>query len=138
MAAIVTGHAFPVFGLAIVDLSTGEFAATEGEGESLLAQELQRIRPSEVVLPARLALDQDLTGWLQAAAGEGQGPVRLSPVPDAEATPEAASSRLMAHFRVASLEACGAEGHPLATAAAGVALFYLQDNQISDLAHLAG
>jgi DNA mismatch repair protein MutS len=124
------------FGLAAVDLSTGEFSATEGIGWAAMSEELQRIQPSEIVLPLRLAGDEAWTKRLQAEASSRQRAVRLSPVPDAEATPEAARSRLLDHFRVASLEGCGAEGHPLAIAAAGAALFYLQDNQISDLAHL--
>ena len=130
------------FGLAVVDLSTGEFAATEGTGWAAMSEELQRIQPSEIILPARLAGDEAWTKRLQAEAGSGwpegyrQPAIRLSPIPDAEATPEAARSRLLNHFCVASLGGCGAEDHPLAIAAAGAALFYLQDNQISDLAHL--
>jgi DNA mismatch repair protein MutS len=124
----------PTFGLAVVDLSTGEFAATEGHGWPALSEELQRLRPSEMVLPMRLAED---AAWIKRLRAEmGGGPVRLSPVPDAEATPEAARARLLAHLGTASLQNCGVERCPLAVAAAGAALFYLQDNQISDLAHL--
>jgi DNA mismatch repair protein MutS len=126
----------PTFGLAVVDLSTGEFAATEGHGWAALSEELQRMRPSEIVLPASLVAAEPWVGRLRSEMGGDQQPIRLSAVPDAEATPEAACARLMAHFRVASLEACGAEDHLLAVAAAGAALFYLQENQISDLAHL--
>jgi DNA mismatch repair protein MutS len=117
------------FGLAFVDLSTGEFAATEGSGWAALAEELQRLRPSEVVLPDELARDESWTKRLQAEARSGQFSIRLSPVSDSEATSEAAASRLLAHFGVASLRAFDMEGHPLATAAAGAALFYLQENQ---------
>ena len=126
------------FGLAVVDLSTGEFAATQGSGWPALAEELQRLRPSEIVLPEKLAGDETLAQRLGAVSGGDPQPARLSPVPQAKATPEAARARLMAHFGVASLEACGAEDCPLAMAAAGAALAYLQDNQISDLAHLRG
>jgi DNA mismatch repair protein MutS len=117
------------FGLAFVDLSTGEFAATEGSGWAALAEELQRLRPSEIVLPECLARDGSWTRRLQAEASSGQFSIRISPVPDDEATPEAATSRLLAHLSAPSLEASGTEGHPLAMAAAGAALFYLQENQ---------
>jgi DNA mismatch repair protein MutS len=145
LAALIIGDSMPEaqtpesnlrFGLAVVDLSTGEFAATEGSGWAALGEELQRLRPSEIVLPASLVEEEAWIRQLRAEAGKGERPIRLSPVPDVETAPEAACARLMAHFRVASLESCGAEGHPLAMAAAGAALFYLQDNQISDLAHL--
>lgn len=119
------------FGLAAVDLSTGEFAATEGSGWAVLAEELQRLRPGEIVLPASLAADEAWTGPLQAEIG-GERPVRLSPVPDAEVRPEAARARLAAHLGGASLADCGVEDCPLALAAAGAALFYLQANQIAD------
>ena len=134
LAAIVAEQGS--FGLAIVDLSTGEFAATESHGWSALAEELQRLHPSEIVLPQCLAEDQAWTERLRAEVGDAQQSVRLSPVPDTEATPQAGRTRLLPHFRVASLESCGADGNPLAIAAAGAVLFYLQSNQISDLAHL--
>ncbi len=124
------------FGLAVDDLSTGEFAATEGRGWPALSEELQRLRPSEIVLPAGLAQDEAWTQRLRAEAGGKRRALRLSPVPDAEATPDAARARLLAHLAVESLEACGVADCPLAIAAAGAALFYLQENQISDLAHL--
>jgi DNA mismatch repair protein MutS len=124
------------FGLSIVDLSTGEFASTEGYGWAALAEELQRIQPSEIVLPEGLASDEAWVERLRAEVGVHRQPVRLSSVPDVEAIPEAAGARLAAHFGTASPETCGAENKPLAIAAAGAALFYLQDNQLSDLAHL--
>jgi DNA mismatch repair protein MutS len=126
----------PTFGLAVVDLSTGEFAATTGAGWAALAEELQRIQPSEIVLPAYLAEDEAWAKRLHAEVSRGQQPIRFSSVPDAEAKTETARSRLMAHFGVASLESCRAEDRPLALAAAGAALSYLQDNQLSELAHL--
>lgn len=124
------------FGLAAVDLSTGEFAATQGCGWPALAEELQRLRPSEIVLPARLAEDEAWRRRLQAEVWEGAQPVRLSSVPDAETAPGAVRERLAAHFGSATAAEGGGGGRPLALAAAGAALFYLQDSQISDLAHL--
>jgi DNA mismatch repair protein MutS len=124
------------FGLAVVDLSTGEFAATEAYGWAALSEELQRIQPSEIVLPASLALHVEWLRQLQAAAGSQAGKLRISLVDDNEVTAKAARQGLMTHFGVASLQSTGAEDGSLAIAAAGAALFYLQENQISDLAHL--
>src|SRR5205809_3539318 len=39
------------FGLAFVDLTTGDFMTTEVEGETALLTELQRLRPVEIVYP---------------------------------------------------------------------------------------
>jgi DNA mismatch repair protein MutS len=65
-AVIPTGARF---GLAVVDLSTGEFAATEVGDWPALAEELERIQPSEIVLPQGLADDERLTGRLRAERG---------------------------------------------------------------------
>lgn len=126
----------PRFGLATIDLSTGEFAATEGSGLLALSQELHRIQPSEIVLPERIMGDEAWTEWLRANMGSRQEPGRLSSVPDTEWIPETARARLNLHFGVDSPERHGRGGQPLAEAAAGAALFYLQANHISDLAHL--
>src|SRR6185436_990831 len=45
------------FGLASVDLTTGDFRATELPGTAALFAELQRLRPAEIVYPAG---EQDL------------------------------------------------------------------------------
>jgi DNA mismatch repair protein MutS len=129
-------HPSSNFGLSVVDLSTGEFASTEVQGWPALAEELQRLGPREIVLPEVLASDKAWTERLRVEIGDRQQAVRLSPVPSAEATPGAAQARLEAHLGAASLEACGLVGKPLVLAAAGTALFYLQDSQLSDLAHL--
>src|SRR2546429_9687076 len=39
------------FGLAFVDLTTGDFLTTEVEGETALMTELQRLRPAEIIYP---------------------------------------------------------------------------------------
>src|SRR5438445_2617627 len=39
------------FGLALVDLTTGDFLTTEVEGEVALLTELHRLRPAEIVFP---------------------------------------------------------------------------------------
>src|SRR5207302_8681474 len=39
------------FGLALADLTTGDFMTTEVEGETGLLTELQRLRPAEIIYP---------------------------------------------------------------------------------------
>src|SRR6201981_395061 len=48
------------FGLALADLNTGEFMATELEDEAALLTELQRLRPAELLYPAEAAALKDL------------------------------------------------------------------------------
>src|SRR5436309_2690028 len=43
------------FGLAVADLTTGSFKAAEVENESMLLTELQRLHPTEIVIPGEAA-----------------------------------------------------------------------------------
>src|SRR3954471_6822633 len=48
------GAVYPLqtlFGLAVVDLTTGSFKTTELAGESALLTELERLRPAEIIYP---------------------------------------------------------------------------------------
>jgi len=130
LVALAAGHKGG-YGLAAVDLSTGEFAAAQTDDWPALLEELGRLQPREYVLPARLAADEAFTAPLSAVR-----PARFSPLDEAHFAPGTARRRLQAHFGVASLEAYGCEGQPLAMGAAGAALAYLQGSQLSDLRHL--
>ncbi len=125
-----------LWGLAAVDLSTGEFVTAQFSGAtgwSQLLEEMNVLRPTELLLPAPFVTDE---GWL-AGLGDVR-PARLSPLDPARFDPADASQRLLTHFAAASLDAYGCAGLPQATAAAGAVLAYLQENQLSDLAHLTG
>jgi DNA mismatch repair protein MutS len=122
------------YGLATIDLSTGKFSTTQIVGpdpQPALWEELIRLGPSEVVYPSSLADQPNLMLQLETVQA-----ARLSPLDDHEFRPERAAERLKTHLGVASLEGFGCDGLPEATAAAGGVLSYLQNNQISDLAHI--
>ncbi len=115
----------PLIGLAFVDLSTGEFRATEFSGEKAearLRDELGILRPREVLLaravtlfPVSIPAEMD---------GLGAAETRLD-----EWVFEAnyATRMLEQHFRVATLEGFGLNGHAQATAAAGALVHYLRE-----------
>src|SRR6266481_4999540 len=48
------------FGLALADLTTGDFLTTELEGDTALLGELQRLRPAEIIYPGEAAALRDL------------------------------------------------------------------------------
>lgn len=110
-------------GLAYADLTTGEFAATELEGASLPA-ELQRLRPAEVLSPDGSPAD----------IYEGHRTVWAA----YRFEPARAKDALLAHFKVATLQAYGLAGSPLATRAAGALVQYVQETQPATLRLLAG
>lgn len=116
-------------GIAFADISTGEFAATQIEGDNAAMQvleELARLSPREVLMPE---------SWAQRGVSLPPGS-HLSATPDWRFELTSARQGLHAHFRVRTLEGFGLEGMPFAISAAGAVLNYLKDTQKSTLAQL--
>jgi DNA mismatch repair protein MutS len=112
-------------GLAFVDLSTGEFRATEFAGEKAearLRDELGILRPREILLPRPATL------FPMAAYAElnGLGAVETR-LDDWVFESSYATRILKEQFRVAGLDGFGLTEHALATAAAGALVHYLRD-----------
>ncbi|MFZ5816805.1 MAG: DNA mismatch repair protein MutS [Bacillota bacterium] len=123
------------FGLAVADLSTGEFAACEmagADGLRLLLDELGRLEPREVIIEPGLAAENRLVGPLKAAG------VALSTFESRHFVQSDAYRRLCSHFGVSTLAGFGCEHLPLATGAAGAALAYLSETQKTSLGHITG
>ncbi|MDX1994483.1 MAG: DNA mismatch repair protein MutS [bacterium] len=116
-------------GLAYADISTGEFCATQLEGEDVgvkVLEELARLSPREVVMPE---------GWTKRGVSLPPGG-HLSPVPDYRFEASAAHQLLLDHFRIRTLGGFGLDDRPCAAAAAGALLGYLRDTQKSGLSQL--
>jgi DNA mismatch repair protein MutS len=112
-------------GLAFVDLSTGDFRATEFTGdkaEARLRDELGILRPREILVP------QPTTLFPAAAPahlnGSGAVETRLD---DWIFESNYAVRQLQEHFRVVALDGFGLAAHPQATAAAGAIVHYLRE-----------
>jgi DNA mismatch repair protein MutS len=127
-------------GLALADITTGEFAATDvtadSAEEALLAigRELLRLEPAEIVHPAgdiaSWAAGIEPQAWLGERFATGRG---MSPTEAWRWQPERAATALLQHFSVDQLDGFGLAGRSLATRAAGGLLQYLQDTQIAGL-----
>jgi DNA mismatch repair protein MutS len=121
-------------GVALVDVSTGEFTTGEYSGEAgvqALLADMGVLRPREIVVPADLSLPQFLPGL----AGAG---IPVTAVEPWGFEPEPARACLLEQFRTQSLDAFGLEPHPLAVRAGGGLVRYLRDTQKVDLAHVRG
>ncbi len=115
------------FGLACVDLTTGDFRLTELTGDKALLAELERLRPAELIFPgASKALSELLS----------ENSTQLSPHDDWVFMPETALFTLREHFKVASLDGFGLRNRTAATGAAGAILHYLSTHLRRDVAHL--
>ncbi|PYR65887.1 MAG: DNA mismatch repair protein MutS [Acidobacteria bacterium] len=120
------------FGVALLDLSTGEFTTAEyhgSDGVQALADEIATLRPREIVLPA----ESDVASRLPEIA-------RLQlPVTTADAwsfEPEAARRALLDQLKTHGLDGFGLDGRTSAVQAAGGLIGYLRDTQKADLAHV--
>ncbi len=146
-AAVERGDAL---GLAYADLSTGDFRATEFRGPEARArfqEELDRIAPKEL-LKSSEAANADSVGREVSALGESApsekpqfapaAPLTETRLDDWVFSEEYGARLLRDHFRVATLDGYGLEGHSLAVAAAGAILHYGRETQRGSLAHLDG
>jgi DNA mismatch repair protein MutS len=116
-------------GLAYVEITTGEFAATQLEGENaavLVLEELARIAPREVLMPA---------AWVERGVTLPQG-VHLTAVPDWRFERGNAEGALLMHFQTRTVDGFGLGEMPAAICAAGAILQYVRDTQRGTLSQL--
>ncbi|MDE3109818.1 MAG: DNA mismatch repair protein MutS, partial [Acidobacteriota bacterium] len=112
-------------GIAYVDLSTGEFRATEFQGptaEARLRDELEILRPREILLPRPATLFPDAAPTVFGGANAVE--TRL----EGWIFETGYAARLIEQqFRVAALDGFGLAGRCLATSAAGAIVHYLRE-----------
>ncbi len=107
-------------GVAHVDISTGEFRATEIDVQEI-SSALESLNTKESLAPAGSplklpCLKTDVEPWVFG--------------------PDYAARSLCDHFHLLSLDGCGLENRPLATGAAAALLHYLRETQRAALDHL--
>jgi DNA mismatch repair protein MutS len=154
IAATGSGTAAAV-GVAAIDLSTGDFRATEFSGTSawaLALDELARMRPAEVIFPrgtgfgatsqsVRQGVLRD-TGSPKASDEASEEPTQFdiggarTEVEDWAFTEDYALPLLRQQLRVHSLDGMGLAHHHAAAVAAGAIVHYLRATKQGALAHL--
>ncbi len=118
-----------VYGLAYIELSTGEFKVTEVTDPEDLLNELERIGPSECLLPPRLA--EELKVPLSRLDG-----TTLTPLEDWYFDYDQAAIALQKLFRTATLDGFGCSRMIPGVGAAGAIVEYSGGNLKSSLAHI--
>ncbi len=111
-------------GIAIVDVSTGEFLLTEledDESHSSLLNEIDREKPAEIILPDSLELEHDLE--------RDMGTCTISRYDDYYFDYKTAYTTLINHFGVISLDGFGCAELKAGITAAGAVISYLRDTQ---------
>jgi DNA mismatch repair protein MutS len=132
-------------GFAALDLSTGEFRATEFSGETAMRrvqEELEQLRPKELLYASAAPLFSSAAGARTPGWGQPSSavPSRFSltetPLDDWTFAPDHALPLLENHFGVLSLEGFGLAGRTAAASAAGAILYYVRSTQRGSLDHV--
>ncbi len=122
LCAVVLDPQGARWGLAVADVSTGEFRVTEREGSDLLHQELLQVDAAEVLWPADDSPTTTAPAWCPDA-------LRLTRLPRTPFGAKEAKTVLLKRFELASLDGLGLGEMPLGMRAAGGLLRYLDDTQ---------
>lgn len=112
------------YGLACLDISTGEFRGTECPNLQSLESELHRLTPAECVVTADLKnkfISKDYQHRLPAK-------IIFSTIDAWLFDFETARDLMKSHFKVATLDGFGLRDNDLVTCAAGAALHYASNN----------
>jgi DNA mismatch repair protein MutS len=142
---------------AFLDLSTGEFLATQFSGEAAWQRVLEQLdcfSPREIIFPKSLEplfraghkpVTESESGTVTAEGDSGSGALNfsgyqpaLNPLDEWFFSFDRARELLLTHFAVASLEGFGLGGRDLAVAAAGGVLHYVRETQKEEAGHITG
>jgi DNA mismatch repair protein MutS len=139
-------------GFSALDLSTGEFRATEFSGEGALRrvqEELEQLKPKELLYGSTAPLFEravrmsrtDMWGQPPSAVRSSEArqfgfTCAETPLDDWIFAPDHALPLLENHFGVLSLEGFGLAGRTAAASAAGAILYYVRSTQRGSLDHV--
>lgn len=105
------------FGLACVDISSGQFRLSQAQDKETLLGELARLDPAELLLPD----DSSIANWLPLTT--------IQPLPPWQFDQENAERLLCEQFKTRDLQGFGCADLPQAITAAGALLIYLRETQ---------
>jgi DNA mismatch repair protein MutS len=119
------------FGLAVADLSTGEFKITEINQKNRLLSELVRLSPAEIILSEELFKDKkfldEIAQRIKAMVSDVEGWLFGF---------NAGYEKLVRHFKTQNLHGFGCENMIAAVSAAGALLGYLEKTQKTQIKHI--
>ncbi len=119
-------------GLAVADITTGEFRATEFAEESKLLDELAKLEPAEMLVNEDIRSMQSLN----LDAIEAFFPVCINSYPAYHYQYDRCRELILHQFGMLTLDGLGMEKMDLAVTAAGSLLDYLQETQRRDMTHI--
>ncbi len=120
-----------VFGIAVTDVSTGEFLVTEVRSALALQDEIIKFAPSELICNEAL-----LMSGAQIERLPEEGRLCVNPLPGRYFRETDAAALLKKHFQVGHVHALGLGDYPSGMLAAGALLAYLTETQKVSLQHI--
>jgi DNA mismatch repair protein MutS len=123
-----------IYGLSYCDITTGEFWATQVEGEIELERESARIQPRELLAPDQREWQTDAES--AQVPGFRAGLLKPTLLPPYRFALTSTRQTLLEQFHVSTLAGYDLEDKPLAIRAAGAVLHYLRDTQPAALNQL--
>ncbi|MFH1081095.1 MAG: DNA mismatch repair protein MutS [Pseudomonadota bacterium] len=119
------------FGLAFLDISTGEFRVTESVQAEFLLLEVSGLSFREILIEQKTAESRLLKGYLKEKRD-----CRINTFGMDYFDGEEAAGRLKRYFDAAMLAQIGLDRHPAMTCAAGAILRYIEETQKYPLRHI--
>ena len=122
------------YGLAITDVSTGEFMVSEiknSNGVDALINEIGKLNPAEIIANNNLYKDKQIKELI-----ESKFDILISPYPNKYFNYNNAENKIKIHFKVYSLNAIDLDNYPYTVRAAGALLEYLEETQKNALSHI--
>ncbi len=119
-------------GMAVTDISTGEFLVSQFENPEELINDISRYEPKEIIIEEALFSDNKFYNSLRNISQSA----RISPYPTQHFMHYKAEEILKAHLNVTSLEGFGIKDAPQAVSSAGALMAYLKETQMTTLAHI--
>ncbi len=120
------------WGLACIDISTGDFRLTELRGQDELEAELKRLDAKECLLPESLLKKHAEDDLLPGIKGK----ICLTAMDDWVFSLDSAEELLKRHFNVLSLDGFGCRGMTGGICSAGAVLRYAAENLRQDASHV--
>lgn len=119
------------FGLAAVDVSTGDFFVTEVNSVSKVLDEINKFSPSEIICNDSFMMTDVNIDDLKERLG-----IAVSRIPNWYCEDENCKKCLFEHFKVTSLQSISLDSYTVGTNASGAILQYLIETQKISLSHI--
>ena len=119
------------FGIAVSDISTGDFLVTEVEAERELADEINKFSPSEIICN-----DAFFVSGVDTEEVKNRYQTVIAALDNHFFSDEGCRRILKEHFKVGSLDGLGLQDYDTGVIAAGAVMEYMYETQKSTLSHI--